>query len=107
MLTSVAFLYYVRFNLAVKSMQVCRYNRGASEQGSLHPAGSLFSLPRASSSSYFHLPLGRSETLGRQEFLSQAAAEHFTPHTGLPMAPLQTVVSLYMRWTVLLLFMGY
>lgn len=79
------------FNLAVKSMQVCRYNRGASEQGSLHPAGSLFSLPRASSSSYFHLPLGRSETLGRQEFISQAAAEHFTPHTGLPMAPLQTV----------------
>ncbi|XP_068717636.1 homeodomain-interacting protein kinase 3-like [Montipora capricornis] len=85
------------FNLAVKSMQVCRYNRGITEQTSPHPAGSLFGLPRASSSSYVHLPLVRSETLTTQDLtggMSQAQSEQFATHTGLPVAPLQAVPSM-------------
>lgn len=89
-----------RFNLAVKSMQVCRFNRGVAEQSSALPASSLFGLPRASASSYVHLPMVRSEAMVSQDHASglpQPSAEQFPPHAGLPVAPLQAVVceSLY------------
>ena len=92
-----AFLLLFRFNLAVKSMQVCRYNRGAAEQVSSLPASSLYGLPRASTSSYVHVPMVRSEAMTSQDLvggLPQPSVEQFAPHAGLPVAPLQAVVSL-------------
>lgn len=86
---------FLSFSLAVKSMQVCRYNRGVTEQGSL-PGGSLFGLTRASSSSYIHLPIVQSEAMANHDItgsLPQPSAEQFAPHPGLPVAPLQAVVS--------------
>lgn len=78
-------------------MQVCRYNRGVAEQASALPASSLFGLPRASTSSYVHLPMVRSEAMVNQDHVSslpQPSAEQFAPHAGLPVAPLQAMVSL-------------
>ena len=78
-------------------MQVCRYNRGIAEQASALPTGSLFGLPRASASSYVHLPMVRSEAMVNQDHISslpQPATEQFAPHAGLPVAPLQAVVRL-------------
>lgn len=91
------FVWFFRFNLAVKSMQVCRYNRGVTEQASPIPSGSLFGLPRASTSSYVHLPMVRSETMTSQDLtggLPHSTAEQFSQHAGLPVAPLKAVVSL-------------
>lgn len=82
------------FNLAVKSMQVCRYNRGVTEQASPIPSGSLFGLPRVSTSSYVHLPMVRSKTMTSQDLtggLPQPSAEQFGQHAGLPVAPLKAV----------------
>ena len=76
-------------------MQVCRYNRGVTEQASL-PGASLFGLTRASSSSYIHLPIVQSEAMANHDItgsLPQPSAEQFAPHPGLPVAPLQAVVS--------------
>lgn len=75
-------------------MQVCRYNRGVTEQASL-PGASLFGLTRASSSSYIHLPIVQSEAMANHDItgsLPQPSAEQFA-HPGLPVAPLQAVVS--------------
>lgn len=77
-------------------MQVCRHNRGIAEQASTLPGSSLFGLPRASTSSYVHLPMVRNEAMVNQDHVSglpQPSAEQFAPHTGLPVAPLQAVVS--------------
>ena len=77
-------------------MQVCRFNRGIAEQASSLPSCSLFGLPRASTSSYVHLPMVRSEGMLNQEHISglpQPSVEQFAPHTGVPVAPLQAVVS--------------
>ena len=76
-------------------MQVCRYNRGVTEQASL-PGASLFGLTRASSSSYIHLPIVQSEAMANHDItgsLPQPSAEQFAPHPGPPVAPLQAVVS--------------
>ena len=80
-------------------MQVCRYNRGV--------VGSLFGLPRASTNSYVHVPMVRSEAMTSQDLaggLPQPSVEQFTPHTGLPVAPLQAVVSLRLLISNLSLF---
>ena len=85
-------------------MQVCRYNRGTAEQASSLPAGSLFGLPRASTSSYVHLPMVQSEAMANPDLtggLPQPSAEQFTPHAGLSVAPLQAAVSFEMLAIIL------
>lgn len=82
------------FNMAVKSMQVCRFNRGIAEQTSSLPSSSLFGIPRASTSSYVHLPVVRSESMLNQEHISglpQPTVDQFAPQAGVPVAPLQAV----------------
>lgn len=83
--------------MAVKSMQVCRFNRGITEQTSSLPSSSLFGIPRASTSSYVHLPVVRSESMLNQEHISglpQPTVDQFAPQAGVPVAPLQAVVRL-------------